>query len=211
MLHREAVNTGIFELIRALQKQPCLRDFFLVGGTGLALQIGHRESNDIDLFNTGDFDQAKLLELLENDFKFNMDFIDNNTIKGEIGDVKVDLISHKYDMIDPVIKDEGIRLAAIPDIAAMKINAIVNDGTRVKDFIDIYFLLREYEMPALIDYFKSKYKLRNALHALKSLTYFDDVNIEDWPELVKEKELKWEQVKKLIEKSGKDYIYSITD
>ena len=98
MLQRESVDNRVLELICSLQNESYLQDFFLVGGTGLALQIGHRKSDDIDLFTLNEFDQKGLLERLESDFGFSMDYIENNTVKGSIEDVKVDLLSHKYQL-----------------------------------------------------------------------------------------------------------------
>ena len=96
MLYSESVNDAVLELIYSLQEKSYFREFFLVGGTGLALQIGHRKSDDIDLFTIDDFNQKNLLEKLELDFAFRLDYIETNTIKGVINGIKVDLLSHKY-------------------------------------------------------------------------------------------------------------------
>jgi len=209
MLHREAVNEPVLELIYTLMKESFLQDFFLVGGTGLALQIGHRKSDDIDLFTINDFDQERLLERLEAEFNFSMDYIENNTIKGFIDDVKVDILSHKYPLIKPVCEIEGIQIASVQDISAMKVNAISNDGTRIKDFVDLYFLLQEHGIGQLLDSYQAKYALRNVLHALKSLNYFDEVETEDWPVIVRETGLSWERVKKVIDRACKQYFLEL--
>jgi hypothetical protein len=91
----------------------------------------------------------------------------------------------------------------------MKINVISNDGTRVKDFIDIYYLLNEYSVEHLLENYNAKYKLRNALHALKSLNYFEEVDTNDWPELIVEKDLNWLKVKKKIDEACRAYTRSI--
>ncbi|MCK4746734.1 MAG: nucleotidyl transferase AbiEii/AbiGii toxin family protein [Bacteroidales bacterium] len=209
MLHRESINNKVLELICNLQEESYFQDFFLVGGTGLALQIGHRKSDDIDLFTTTDFDQEDLLERLESDFGFSMDYIENNTLKGSIDDVKVDLLSHKYQLILPVSEIEDVRIASVQDISAMKINAISNDGTRVKDFIDIYFLLQEFSISQLLENYKTKYELRNALHALKSLNYYDEVDTVVWPDMIKEKGLTWKQVTNKIDSALNRYFKSL--
>ncbi|MEN8157895.1 MAG: nucleotidyl transferase AbiEii/AbiGii toxin family protein [Bacteroidota bacterium] len=201
MLQRETVSGKVLDLIIELQEKTYLKDLFLVGDTGLALQIGHRESVDIDLFTTENFNQEGLLEALEADFGFNLDFIENNTLKGSVEGVKVDILSHKYGMVKPVNTIENIRLASVQDIAAMKVNAISNDGTRVKDFIDIYFLLKGNTIADILTYYSNKYELRNPLHALKSLNYFDDVVTDDWPVIIGEKGLTWKKVMQAIDKA----------
>jgi len=209
MLHREVINDEVFEMILMLQEDPALQEFFLVGGTGLALQIGHRKSNDIDLFTVNDFDQERLMERLETEFNFMLDYTEKNTLKGFIGNVKVDFLSHKYKLIEPLQVIEHLRLASVHDISAMKINAISNDGTRVKDFIDLYFLLQEHNLVRLLDNYRAKYEMRNPLHALKSLNYFNEVNSEEWPEMIREKELTWEKVKQAIDSACVQYVQSL--
>jgi len=199
-------------LLFSLQGKDYLKDFFLVGGTGLALMIGHRKSNDIDLFTTLDFDAEDLLEKIESDFTFHMDFIEKNTIRGSADGIKVDFLAHKYPMINEIQYIEGLRIASMDDIAAMKINSVSNDGTRVKDFIDIYFLICEhdYHVKRLLKDYEHKYTHRNTLHALKSLNYFEDVNIADWPEMIIKRETGWDEIMREIDRACKNYIRSIT-
>lgn len=209
MLHTETVAVEVLELTKSLQKKDYLEDFFLVGGNALALQLGHRKSVDIDLFTLNDFSQEALLQKLENDFSLELDMIENNTIRGTINGIKVDMLTHKQSLIEPVKESGGIRLVSIRDIAAMKLNAISLDGTRIKDFIDVYFLLDQLSVEELLDSYKNKYKLRNSMHALKSLQYFEDADIAEWPVIIKEEGLTWKQVTKKIDKACKDFFRSL--
>ena len=84
MLHKEAVNDNLLELIYELQKQEILSDFLLVGGTALALQLGHRRSVDIDLFSQTPFEPPILTDILEREFNFHLQFSHHNTLKGTI-------------------------------------------------------------------------------------------------------------------------------
>ncbi|MDT8402477.1 MAG: nucleotidyl transferase AbiEii/AbiGii toxin family protein [Bacteroidales bacterium] len=102
-----------------------------------------------------------------------------------------------------------IRFASIRDIAAMKVNAVLNDGTRIKDFIDIYYLLETYSMEDILTFFSNKYKLRNSLHALKSLTYFQKENLSDWPVIIANDKLSWKQICQRIEVACRHYIESL--
>ncbi|MDG5800650.1 nucleotidyl transferase AbiEii/AbiGii toxin family protein [Marinilabiliaceae bacterium ANBcel2] len=199
MLHKNTIQPGTLELLKILQSDEVLKSFYLAGGTSLALQIGHRQSVDLDFFTTDDFDVNFLLEFLESNYNFHSDFTANNTLKGFIDSIKVDFISHKYPLVKNIRSLENIKLYSIEDIAAMKLNAIAGNGTRSKDFIDLYFILNEYSVSQLIDFYSTKYKTRNTFHVVKSMVYFDDVSTEDWPLMILEKNLNLEKIKRTIE------------
>jgi hypothetical protein len=198
MLHKETVSATTLELIHTLQQDIQFENFFLVGGTGLSLQIGHRISVDIDLFSRNIFDANALLEYLEKNYNFSLQYIHKNTLKGFIHNVFIDILTRDYDYVSLPIAEEGIMMLSKPDIAAMKVNAITGNGTRAKDFVDIYFLLQEYTFEDIISFYSKKYGSRNEFHAIKSLTYFNDIDISGWPNLVKNKSLTMAQLKKDI-------------
>ena len=209
MLQKEAVGTAILDLISALQQRSELSSFILVGGTALALQIGHRKSIDIDLFSTEPFDVNEIAGFLEKDFGFHLQFSRRYTLKGIINGIFVDLIMHQYPLIELPRIEEGIRMASMKDIAAMKVNAISGDGTRLKDFIDIYFLLKGYSFAEIVGFFSQKYDLRNSFHAVKSLSWFEDVDFSGWPEMLLEKDLTFDKIKKTILSSRDRYLEEI--
>jgi len=209
MLFKNTIQASALELLRALQSSPALNSFYLAGGTSLALQIGHRKSVDLDLFTSNDFDANNLLEYLEQNFGFRLDYSDIITLKGSIENIKIDLISHKYPFVESYIEIENIRLFSIPDIAAMKLNAIAGNGTRSKDFIDIYFILQRYSVEEILDFYEAKYKTRNLFHVVKSLIYFDDINTQDWPEMILEKELTLSKVKTEIQEKVSRFMEQV--
>jgi len=88
----------------------------------------------------------------------------------------------------------------------MKVNAISGNGTRVKDFIDIYFLLKDYTFSEIIGFYMKKYQIRNDFHAYKCLTYFDDLLVEEWPIMILEKNLTFATMKKTLCKKQDDYL-----
>src|SRR5660397_13550 len=92
MLFTNTVSGNTLKLIKQLMKDPLFDDFILVGGTALALQIGHRKSIDIDLFTTNNFDVLEYSEHLKRTYNFEIDFLAKNTIKSEIKTVKIDCI-----------------------------------------------------------------------------------------------------------------------
>jgi len=200
MLYKNTIEPSTLELLRNLQKDILLQKFHLAGGTSLALQIGHRKSIDLDLFTNEDFDTNYILEYLEQNYNFKLDYISINTLKGSIQEIKVDFISHKYKLVSEITELEDVRLFSVQDIAAMKLNAITGNGTRVKDFIDIYFLLKIHSLNELVKFYNIKYNSRNQLHVIKSLNYFEDITLQDWPVLLKEKKLTFKKLTQNIQK-----------
>lgn len=176
MLRKETVSPGTLELLITLMRDPLLSDFFLVGGTALSLQIGHRRSIDLDLFILKDFDENALLGEMEERYNFRTDFQAKNTLKGQIDSVKVDFISHKYPLINPLLIIEDVRMAGVQDIAAMKLNAIAGNGTRLKDFIDIAYISSFLTLVQIVETYQTKYSARNPVMAVKSLAYHNDID-----------------------------------
>ena len=176
MLHKETISTIALELLIDLMHDDNLRDFFLVGGTALSLTIGNRTSIDLDLFSTNPFNETKLLEYLEKSKGLNLNFLDKNTIKGQIGDVQVDFITHSYPLIKKLKVSKGIRMASIQDISAMKLNAIIGNGTRLKDFVDVAFMSSFLSLGEMLKAYQKKYKTRNEVIVLKSLNFHGDIN-----------------------------------
>jgi len=206
MLQKEAINPVALELLKSFQADPMLNQFHLAGGTGLALHLGHRLSVDLDMFSVSPFDSELYLEFLKHKYNFSIDFSAQNTLKGSIGNVKIDFITHPYKLLMPVVDAEQIRIYSLEDIAAMKINAIAGSGTRSKDFVDLFFLLEIFHVDKLLEFYETKYSDRNIIHALKSLNYFEDADLSDWPVIIKKKDLTWGIVKSIIDKHCKEYI-----
>lgn len=174
-----------------------LEDFLLVGGTALALRLGHRMSIDIDLFSNQPFDADQIANHLRLYYNLQLDFIAENTIKGEINNVAVDLIAHQYPWIETPKKVNGIKLAGFLDIAAMKLNAISVDGTRVKDFTDIAFLSSQLSLKQMLEAYKKKYS-SNPVMPLKALVYFDDINFNVPIKLSGKRNFDWNKIEKRI-------------
>jgi len=205
MSSEAAVEATTLELIKSLQGKPYLQGFYLVGGTALALHLEHRKSIDIDLFSNFSFDATGLLEQIHQDFLYQLFFTASNTLKGSIANINVDILAHRYELIAEPELVHGVKLLSLPDIIAMKLNAISTSGQRSKDFIDIYYLLKKYKLERMLVFYQEKYKQENISFILKSLIYFDDVDLADWPVMIKDPKSKWADVKKLIEKEVLDY------
>ena len=86
-----------------------------------------------------------------------------------------------------------------------KLNAISTSGQRSKDFIDIFYLLQNYDITKTLEFYPRKYRQVNVGHILKSMIYFKNMNLADWPVLIENPKLKWGDVKKRIEKAVINY------
>lgn len=197
MLQRQVVDEKTFLLIKELQAIPELKELRLVGDASLALQLGHRISIDLDLF--GSFDSSLPLEMFLFDFE-NVNKTGSNRFMQffEIDGVKVDFVNYNYPWLNEPLTEEGIKLASIEDIAAMKINAIINRGTK-KDFIDIDFLLERYSLVQILELYQQKYGVKDYQIALRCLSYFEDAENETMPRMLVKKD--WKTIKSdIIEK-----------
>lgn len=210
MLQYRTVYPKTLELLNKLMSLQELKDFFLVGGTALSLQIGHRISIDLDLFCLNEFDVDSLLDTLESKFIIHNVSKDKNTLNMGIefpanskNLVKVDFIRHAYPIINKIIELDSIRLLSIEDIIPMKLSAVAGRGSK-KDFYDIYFLLQKYTMSEMFDYFDRKFTNINKFHIIKSLTYFDDAEFEPSPQLISK--IEWNEVKVLINQKTLEYL-----
>ena len=179
MLQTQTVEPRTLGLLRKLQSEPLMSSFNLVGGTALALRIGHRKSIDLDFFTKEEFNIVELREMLVEKYAMKVAFERGQTLKGFIDGIMIGCIRFNYPHIkDPDIID-GVRLESIPDIIAMKLDAISHNGTRIKDFIDIATLSTMYSLDEMLQFYLAKYPNSNVLMPVKSLVYFDDINFEE--------------------------------
>lgn len=90
------------------------------------------------------------------------------------------------------------------DISAMKINAIVNSGQRIKDFIDMHYLLMEMPLDEILDYYCQKYPNVDPSTAKSSLMHYNDIDF-NVPVKLMDTKLKWQDVQKSISKAVREY------
>jgi len=201
VLQTKSVEKSLWNLLKDLQGKEMLRGYFLVGGTALSLQLGHRVSQDIDLFTRDDINKEEILDLLNRDYngKYQIHNIQKMILQISINDIKIDFVKYDYNLIEDIKSEEGIRFLGIKDISAMKLMAIANRGDQAKDFIDIYYLLKEMELKDMFEYYKEKFNQSDINSIKRSLVYFDDVTESNWlsVKLMKD-ELSMEKVKQTL-------------
>lgn len=195
MLHFETVNPSTLQLIKDLQSMPLLSETRLVGGTSLALQIGHRKSIDIDLFGRLQCESLELTDALHDVGEVKIIKNSPNINIYQINGVKVDVINYRYDWLFPERIESEVRFASIGDVAAMKIAAIIGRGTK-KDFIDIAHLLEYFTLDEILKMYEHKYPDGSLFIALKSLSYFDDAEKDPMPYMFSQ--MDWDSCKKRI-------------
>lgn len=176
MLYKETVSKEMLNLLEELMKDKIFEEFNLVGGTALSLQIGHRLSIDIDLFSVNPFDSQKMKNYLVKNYGAIERQIFRNAVLMEIDGIKVDCITHQYPWQYEIKNVEGIRLASLEDIGAMKLNAIMRSGQRIKDFIDMYFLLEHHPLQTYLNTYENKYDTSHSL-AKMALVYHEQVDM----------------------------------
>lgn len=196
-LHTEVVAGTTLELLRRLQNEEPLRTFCLAGGTSLVLYLGHRISIDLDLFTPEPFDTKGLGMFLGDHYGFRTSFSAPNTLKGTIGDVKIDCITHGYPYLVYPYEADGVRLYGLEDIIAMKLSAIADDVSRLKDFIDIACLSTRFPFAAMLDFYGRKFPQFNVVRPLKAITYFEDIDLNENVVMLKGR-FSWKAVEKRL-------------
>ena len=203
MLHTQTVIPPLLEILKGLMTHEMFNPFLLVGGTSLALQIGHRQSIDIDLFGRKELDELEISSFLGNIGEVRILKKSKNILIYSVNGVKVDFVNYNYPWLKEPLVLDNYRLASKEDIGAMKLNAISGRGSK-KDFIDLYFLLKEFRLDELFGFYNQKFKDGSDFLVLKSLTYFEDADMDDMPKM--EQAVDWEEVKSEVGKRVKEYM-----
>ena len=188
------------------ERFPMIDYIYLAGETGLALQIGHRKSYDLDFFIDREFEVDEVIDFLKNNFDTQLEMSDKKTIKAQIDGVRFSLFYYDYPLLSKFEKFGKINLASIKDISAMKLVAITNRGAK-RDFIDIYFISKIEDLEKLLNYYKKKYKKvkPNIYNVLKGLVYFDDADDEPMPRMIKG--VSWDEVKEYFRDEVKRIVH----
>jgi hypothetical protein len=204
-MYQKVLNRRQKEIIRNLDFLG--KEFYLAGGTGLALQLGHRTSVDFDFYTLKHFTTERILPDFQKRFKkIAVRRAIKDTLILTAGGVELSLFYYPYQLLKTPVLFETIRLASAEDIAAMKIAAIIQRGRR-RDFIDIYYLLEKYPLKQIIKFVLKKYPGYQEMLVLRALIYFEDAEEEELERGIKifDKSFSWERAKKKIFEEVKKY------
>jgi hypothetical protein len=200
-VHEDALSPEQRRALLAL-KPAAERGFYLAGGSALCLRLAHRQSIDLDLFHTGQFDAEELLrDLRAVGVPLRAADVQRSALWFELEGVETSLLYFDHPLLHPLEVSLGVPVASLADIAAMKVEAIASRGAR-KDFFDLYFICQEpdFGLAAALDAFEARFASArpDVLHRVKALTYFEDAELE--PELVLLRNVEWDDVKAFFER-----------
>ncbi len=184
------------------------KDFYLAGGTALALQIGHRDSIDFDFFSPNSFNNADLFERCSRTFsshEVRKIQEEENTLSILIKDrIKISFFTYLHRLVGEFLEDDNLRFASVADIGCMKLSAIVSRGV-LKDYVDLYFIMQKISLSQLLDLAGKKFPQIETNLILKSLVYFED--LEEEPINFKHnKQVDFSEVKKFLTQEVKKYM-----
>lgn len=141
----------------------------------------------------------KIIAKLEKLAGFKLEETSEGAILGKIRDIRFSLFLYKYKLLFPLRDFLGVNILDLRDIAAMKIVAISDRGTK-RDFIDLYYICKDnINLEDILKFYDRKYaKLAsNLMHIQKSLVYFADAEKQPMPKMLKP--CKWQEVKSFFE------------
>lgn len=174
-------------IVRRLVEAGCLESWTLAGGTGLALQLGHRYSEDLDFFREESFEADALIERLSQIGPLSIQSRTSGTLHSVLEGLRISFLRMQAPLLFPTTPYRGLMLADPRDIAVMKLVAIGGRGSR-KDFVDLYFFLQAGgSLESLLDLARRRFERvdYNEYHLLKSLAYFADAEEEPMPRLLR--------------------------
>ena len=198
-LHWEAAPEGMRNVLISISTTLSETDFYLAGGTALALLEGHRVSVDLDLFSQSfDDPEAVQLTLQKAHPEALTTSISPRTLYMQVQGTTVSFLGYSYPLVAPLLRPDSslLPLASREDMVAMKLAAIASRGNR-KDFIDLWLLASRYwSFSDCLEFFRKKFMARDIGHVVRSLTYFDDADEE--PPLRLLIDVDWEEIKRYL-------------
>ncbi|MFQ5637472.1 MAG: nucleotidyl transferase AbiEii/AbiGii toxin family protein [bacterium] len=195
-MRTDILSTKQVVILELLNKMEFVTDFYLAGGTALALQYGHRESVDFDFFAENPFSTDAIFRELSKNEPITLNFKSETTLGVLIKGVTCTFFLYQYPILERFVNfSPQIKLTAIPDLAAMKVAAISDRGKK-RDFIDLYFICQtDHSLKEVVEFYQKKYEVFNQdlYHIYKSLIYFDDAEPDSIPVMYEETD--WDEIK----------------
>ncbi|MBL7063555.1 MAG: nucleotidyl transferase AbiEii/AbiGii toxin family protein [Anaerolineae bacterium] len=205
-MYVEGISAKVQASLELVGQTPLAAQFYLAGGTAIALHLGHRRSYDLDFFSPAPFDKGAPRRFLGPLGRLIVEQEGEGTFLGALNDVRISFSIYPYRLLTPPALFGAVRIAALEDLAVMKLDAIASRGKK-RDFIDLYFLCQDFltlrEMLPLVG---RKYEgvEYNFTHLLKSLIYFEDAEADPMPEMLKP--VSWPDVRRFFEREAQALI-----
>jgi hypothetical protein len=185
VFHAEVLDPATGSLLEGHGSTLAQPGFCLCGGTALALRLGHRVSQDLDLLTTRDFDSMALWNLLQDSISDAM-LVERttNTLHTTLAGVEVSFLKQSGIQIEARGDFAGVPVATLDTLAALKLNAVVGRGTR-KDFVDLYTMCQNgWTIDSLLAAAKTRAPKLNPTLILRSLTHFEDAERDPLPRML---------------------------
>ncbi len=200
--HEEVLGRSQGKVLRQLGQLMTARQFYLGGGTAIALYLGHRQSVDLDWFTHERIEDVAALagELRHSNVAFATRSVSRGTLHGTVSRVRTSLLEYRYALLRPLVEcgPFGCQMASLDDLACMKLSAVTQRGAK-RDFLDLYAIgERHCPLAQMLDLYRQKYDVRNISHVLYSLAYFDDADKEPTPRMLWN--VDWKQMKRTIQR-----------
>jgi hypothetical protein len=202
----DAITPSCQRGIIFLASQAFIKDFYLAGGTALALQLGHRISTDLDWFSASRNlllpEREAIQSVLSTGGKVEIVAEQDGVLYANLFEMDVSFVYQHHPLIESTIEYQGIQLASPIDIGLMKLAAINSRGTR-RDFIDLYCLREIVSLNRLLELAPQKYKDRSSFLAItaRALAYFDDAETQPIPRMLIP--IRWEDVRTYCEAAAR--------
>ena len=188
-MHEQTLPAASRELLASLtdRRGAPLSGWVLAGGTGLALHLGHRVSEDFDFFRTNGMDSTALFQTLAEIGTCETLQSGERTLSVLLDGIRLSFFQIDDPFLFRATPYAFFNVADPRDIALMKLLAVTNRGSR-KDFVDLFAILQTG--PVLRDYvdlLPRKYGAGrlNPYQVVLSLTYFDDAEAEPMPRILR--------------------------
>ncbi|MEW5984861.1 MAG: nucleotidyl transferase AbiEii/AbiGii toxin family protein [Acidobacteriota bacterium] len=185
-LHTEVLSDRQARVLDAIASVAQAANFYLAGGTALALRFGHRRSDDLDWF-AADVRRPEALAATIREAALAVDSLElaAGTVNCRIDGVNVQFLEFAYPLLaaSDTWPEKRVAVASVRDLGAMKLLAIAQRGSR-KDFVDVYELLRQgARLSGMLDDFRAKFQA-DPISVLRGLAFFDDAELEPMPEML---------------------------
>ena len=195
-LHAEVMTAPQQALLSRLGPLAAARGFLLVGGTAVAIHLGHRRSVDLDWFREPPLDGPRLAaEFRGEGIALQVRSIAPDTLHASAEGVELSFLRFPYPLLETPVEwpPFGCRIAGALDLGCMKLSALAQRGAR-RDFIDLFALAEAgYPLALLCDAYQRKFGITDRGHLLAALVYFDDAEAEPMPYLLAP--LSWDELK----------------
>ncbi len=198
------------ESLALLGKKKITHEFYLAGGSALALHLGHRISVDLDFFTPRSFNSAGLAQRLAKSGTFVQEQRKTDTLLGTFDQVKISFFRYSYPQINKNEIVFNTKIASVQDIGAMKLEAIGTRG-RKRDFVDLYFICHtRHSLKDVLGWYRRKFRgiQINLIHYIKALTYFEDAESDPMPHMFKD--TSWTEVKKFFERNAPPLLQKVS-